>query len=57
VTRMAQEAILKVQAALGSEKGLEELRQEFDKIKEENKDLKSRLATLEAKLEKEKPAN
>ena len=52
VTRMAQEAVSRVQASLGSQKGLDELRQEFDKIKEENKDLKTRLATLEAKLEK-----
>ncbi len=54
VTRMAQEAIVRVQASLGSNKGLEELRQEFDKIKEENKELKTRLATLEAKSEQPK---
>ncbi|MEI6381717.1 MAG: M1 family metallopeptidase [Cyanobacteriota bacterium ELA615] len=51
VARIAQEAISKVQAALGTEKGLDQLREKLDKITEENKDLKSRLAALEAKLD------
>jgi aminopeptidase N len=54
VTRMAQESIKNVQSALGSQKGLDELRQKFEQVKEENKDLKSRLEAIEAKLDKEK---
>jgi aminopeptidase N len=49
VRRSAQEAIKKVQKNLGSDKAIKELREELDKIKEDNQDLKSRLAKLEAK--------
>ena len=48
VRRLAEEAIAKVQKNLGSDKAVKELREEIDKIKQENQDLKSRLAKLEA---------
>jgi aminopeptidase N len=48
VRRLAEEAIGKVQKNLGSDKAVKELREEIDKIKQENQDLKSRLAKLEA---------
>lgn len=48
VRRMAEEAIAKVQKNLGSDKAIKELREELDKIKQENQELKSRLAKLEA---------
>ncbi len=48
VRRLAEEAIAKVQKNLGSDKAVKELREEVDKIKQENQDLKSRLAKLEA---------
>jgi aminopeptidase N len=49
VRRLAEEAIKKVQKNLGPDKALKELREEFDKLKQENQELKSRLAKLEAK--------
>ncbi|GBF80017.1 M1 family metallopeptidase [Aphanothece sacrum] len=49
VRRAAEEAVKKVQKKLGSDQGLKELREELDKLKEENQELKSRLANLEAK--------
>ncbi|MGK7923839.1 MAG: M1 family aminopeptidase [Spirulina sp.] len=49
VRRMAEEAVKKVQKNLGSDKAVKELREEFEKLKKENQDLKSRLAKLEAK--------
>lgn len=48
VRRLAEEAIAKVQKNLGSDKAVKELREEIDQIKQENQDLKSRLAKLEA---------
>jgi aminopeptidase N len=48
VRRMAEEAVEKVQKNLGSDKAVKELRQEIDQIKQENQELKSRLAKLEA---------
>jgi aminopeptidase N len=48
VRRLTEEAIGKVQKNLGSDKAVKELREEIDKIKQENQDLKSRLAKLEA---------
>jgi aminopeptidase N len=48
VRRLAEEVIGKVQKNLGSDKAVKELREEIDKIKQENQDLKSRLAKLEA---------
>ena len=49
VKRMAEEAIQKVEKNLGSDKAIKNLRQELDKLKQENQDLQSRLAKLEAK--------
>ena len=49
VKRRADEAIEKVQKNIGSDKAVKELRQEVDKLKKDNQDLKSRLESLEAK--------
>ncbi|NEQ72134.1 MAG: M1 family metallopeptidase [Okeania sp. SIO2C9] len=49
VRRRAEEAVQRVQKNIGSDKALKQLRQEFDKIKKENQELKSRLENLEAK--------
>lgn len=49
VKRMTEEAIQRVQKNLGSDKALKGLREEFEQLKQENQDLKSRLAKLEAK--------
>ncbi|MBR8826606.1 MAG: M1 family metallopeptidase [Gomphosphaeria aponina SAG 52.96 = DSM 107014] len=51
VRRIAEEAVSKVQKNIGADKAVKELRQEFDKLKQENQELKSRLAKLEAKTE------
>ncbi|MGF1493286.1 MAG: M1 family aminopeptidase [Microcoleaceae cyanobacterium] len=52
VRRRAEEAVQKVQKNLGSDKALKQLREEFDKLKKENQELRSRLENLEAKTEK-----
>ncbi|ELS01608.1 aminopeptidase N [Xenococcus sp. PCC 7305] len=49
VKRRADEAISKVQKNIGSDKAVKELREELDKLKKDNQDLKSRLENLEAK--------
>ncbi|MDY7015036.1 MAG: M1 family metallopeptidase, partial [Cyanobacteriota bacterium] len=49
VRRAAEEAIAKVQKNLGSDKTLKQLRDDIDRLKQENQDLKSRLSELEAK--------
>ncbi|NET42475.1 M1 family metallopeptidase [Okeania sp. SIO2B3] len=49
VRRRAEEAVQKVQKNIGSDQALKQLRQEFDKMKKENQELKSRLENLEAK--------
>ena len=49
VKRRADEAIGKVQKNIGSDKAVKELREELDKLKKDNQDLKSRLENLEAK--------
>ncbi|MGB5597034.1 MAG: M1 family metallopeptidase, partial [Crocosphaera sp.] len=49
VKRRAEEAIKKVQKKLGSDKGIQSLRDEVEKLKQENQELQSRLANLEAK--------
>ncbi len=48
VRRMAEEAVKTVQGNLGSDKAIQELREEFDSLKKENQDLMSRLVKLEA---------
>nr|MDJ0649424.1 M1 family metallopeptidase [Xenococcaceae cyanobacterium MO_188.B19] len=52
VKRRADEAIEKVQKNIGSDKAVKELREELDKLKKDNQDLKSRLESLEAKNNK-----
>ncbi|HEY9651681.1 MAG TPA: hypothetical protein V6C95_13520 [Coleofasciculaceae cyanobacterium] len=49
VRRMAEEAIQKVQKNVGSDQAVKQLREEFDLLKKENQELKSRLENLEAK--------
>ncbi|MGK7897954.1 MAG: M1 family aminopeptidase, partial [Xenococcus sp. (in: cyanobacteria)] len=49
VKRRADEAISKVQKSIGSDKAVKELREELDKLKKDNQDLKSRLEKLEVK--------
>ncbi|MDJ0730065.1 MAG: M1 family metallopeptidase [Crocosphaera sp.] len=49
VKRKAEEAIKKVQKKLGSDKGIQSLRDELEKLKQENQELQSRIANLEAK--------
>ncbi|MEM1169576.1 MAG: M1 family metallopeptidase [Cyanobacteria bacterium P01_H01_bin.35] len=49
VRRRAEEAVQKVQKNIGSDKALKQLRDELDKMKKENQELRSRLENLEAK--------
>jgi aminopeptidase N len=49
VRRIAEEEIQAVQHNAGGEKSVKQLREEFDQLKKENQDLKSRLERLEAK--------
>ncbi len=49
VKRRADEAAQKVQKKIGSDKAIADMRQELDEVKQTNKDLKSRLESLEAK--------
>ncbi|EDX84000.1 Peptidase family M1 protein [Synechococcus sp. PCC 7335] len=49
VKRRADEAAQKVQKKIDSDGAIADLRQELDEVKQTNKDLKSRLETLEAK--------
>lgn len=50
VRRIAEEAVGKVEKKLGSDRAIKELRQELDKLKQENQDLKSRLIKLETQV-------
>jgi len=54
VRRIAEEAIQTVQKNVGSDLAVKQLREEFDQIKKENQELKSRLENLEAKSLSEK---
>ena len=49
VRRRAQEAVQKVQKAIGKDQAVEKLKQEIDELKKTNQDLMSRLENLEAK--------
>ncbi|GAC1500430.1 MAG: hypothetical protein NVS2B14_13420 [Chamaesiphon sp.] len=49
VRRIAEEAIENVQKNSGSERAVQQLREELDQLKKENQELKSRLENLEAK--------
>ena len=48
VRRRAEEAIKKVRKKIGSDDAMKKLREDLDKLQQENLDLKSRLAKLEA---------
>jgi aminopeptidase N len=50
VRRLAEEAITKVEKKLGSDKAIKELREELEKLKQENQELNSRLAKLEGSI-------
>lgn len=49
VKRIAEETISKIQKNIGSDKAVQQLRQELDQLKNENQELRSRLENLEAK--------
>ncbi|WP_392532096.1 M1 family aminopeptidase [Nostoc sp. C117] len=49
VRRSAEEEISKVQKNIGAEKNLRQLREDFDQLKQQNQELRSRLENLEAK--------
>ncbi|MEH1812046.1 MAG: M1 family metallopeptidase [Nostoc sp.] len=49
VRRSAEEEISKVQKNIGSEKTLRQLREDFDQLKQQNQELRSRLENLEAR--------
>ncbi|MEM9213444.1 MAG: M1 family metallopeptidase [Cyanobacteria bacterium P01_F01_bin.150] len=54
VRRRAEEAIQKVRQTVGSNQSVKKLQSEFDQLKKDNQDLRSRLETLEAKAKKGK---
>ncbi len=49
VRRIADEQIVRVQKNIGSDNALRQLREEFDQLKQQNQELRSRLESLEAK--------
>ncbi len=49
VKRLAEEAVQRVRKAIGSERGLQDTQRRLDQLAEENRELRSRLAALEAK--------
>jgi len=49
VRRMAEEAVSRVQTAVGTDQGVKQLREELDVLKQQNQELRSRLESLEAK--------
>jgi aminopeptidase N len=49
VKRIAEETLSKIQKNIGSDKAVQQLRQELDELKKENQELRSRLENLEAK--------
>ncbi|MFM7425520.1 MAG: M1 family aminopeptidase [Elainella sp.] len=49
VRRLAEEAIQRVQKAIGSDKALKKLQEELNQLKKDNQELRSRLENLEAK--------
>ncbi len=48
VRRIAEEAIPQVQKSVGADRTLQQIRRELDQMEQENQDLKSCLALLEA---------
>jgi aminopeptidase N len=51
VRRIAEEAAQQVQKSLSGQRGLQQLQDTVSQLKQENQDLKSRLAALEARIE------
>ena len=49
VRRFAEEELANVQKNIGTDNALRKLREEFDQLKQQNQELKSRLENLEAK--------
>ena len=49
VRRMAEEAIQRVQKAVGADKAVKQMQEELDQLKKDNQELRSRLENLEAK--------
>ena len=49
VRRMAEEAVQRVQKAIGSDKAVQQMQEDLDQLKKENQELRSRLENLEAK--------
>jgi len=49
VRRMAEEAVQRVQKAIGKDQAVKKLQEELEQLKKDNQDLKSRLENLEAK--------
>jgi aminopeptidase N len=52
---MVDEAVQKVQKAIGADAGIKQLREEMDQMKKENQELKSRLEAIEAKAPNQAP--
>jgi aminopeptidase N len=49
VRRMAEEAVQRVQKAVGSDKAVKQMQEELEQMKKDNQELRSRLENLEAK--------
>jgi aminopeptidase N len=56
VRRMAEEAVQRVQKAIKSDQAISQLREEIDQLKQDNRELRSRLEELEAKAKSESVA-
>ncbi|CAN1209999.1 M1 family metallopeptidase [Tumidithrix helvetica PCC 7403] len=56
VRRMADEAVQRVQKAIGKDEGIKQLREELNQLKKENQELRSRLEVVEAKSKSPAPA-
>lgn len=54
VCRRAEEAVQKVQNAIGKDEALKKIQDELDQVKKENQELRSRLEALEAKTKEAK---
>ncbi|MDX2254949.1 MAG: M1 family metallopeptidase [Pseudanabaenaceae cyanobacterium bins.39] len=52
VRRAADEAVQRVQKAIGKDAGLQQLREELDQLRKDNQSLRSRLEAIEAKSQK-----
>jgi aminopeptidase N len=57
VRRRAEEAVKSVQRNVGSDRAIEQLRQELDQLKKDNQTLRSRMEDWEAKSRSQSPAN